>query len=517
MTVNAVTSQVTPKIEENSQIRTRTTAAGFDVLLARLGAADAAARDVSAQAVRSEPARRPAERALDIRIRATTNALEPRESRDHDDKAPARADNTPASGKSDQHEDGRGRDVPEHTDDHAVDRPEHRTREHDRVKDKAPLEDESVVPETQEIEGQAAPPAKTKQAKSEHADDQTQESDDVPVEESATTQAASRPAETDSKTPSVTTAVQAAAPLPVTVKPDVVEAASVDPTDATGEAQTSKTPMVAKLAAEQEQAELKQTGSSSSKKFESDEQPHAGTAQVATPVSSAAAANVAEGAGDAVDSDVSPVNAAASSRAGSNASSTAGAPQSASQSQVVENGVNAPAPAQLKQTLEAFEAVRAEQAPQAEEQTPENANVGRVARGLHGAINQQGGSVTLRLAPPEIGFVRIDMDVKGGVAQVRLQAENESSTALLTRHLSTLKNAIESHGLTVERLDVRTLDASPRFAFSQERSDLAFGDGRSRGQFSEQRGGSTPQADTPLGAREDDTSDFQQAMVDAVG
>jgi flagellar hook-length control protein FliK len=123
----------------------------------------------------------------------------------------------------------------------------------------------------------------------------------------------------------------------------------------------------------------------------------------------------------------------------------------------------------------------------AAEQDP---NVARVARGLQNAVNQKGGSVTLRLTPAELGVVRIQMEVRDGVASVRLQAEQESVRTLLNHQLNGLRHALESQGLTVDRLDVQITPATnggsagQQSGLGQERqADGPPSDGRSRGQF----------------------------------
>lgn len=125
------------------------------------------------------------------------------------------------------------------------------------------------------------------------------------------------------------------------------------------------------------------------------------------------------------------------------------------------------------------------QAPPSEAGDP---NVALVSRGLRGVMNQQGGSLTLRLSPTDMGQVRVLMDIRDGVANVRLQAQEESARSLLGGQLGTLREAIEKHGLRVDRLEVQAMpqqnSGSSLMDSRQSFGDRAASDdGRSRGGF----------------------------------
>jgi flagellar hook-length control protein FliK len=138
-------------------------------------------------------------------------------------------------------------------------------------------------------------------------------------------------------------------------------------------------------------------------------------------------------------------------------------------------------------------------------------NVARVARGLQNAIAQRGGSVTLRLQPPELGLVRIELAVVNGTANVRFQADDESVRMLLSHQMGNLRHALEGHGLSVERMDVQTM---PGVATPDRQADGNPGNGRSRGQFFSQRQGGGS-AREPRNAREEPES-FSQALVNTI-
>ncbi|MCC7192115.1 MAG: flagellar hook-length control protein FliK [Phycisphaeraceae bacterium] len=152
--------------------------------------------------------------------------------------------------------------------------------------------------------------------------------------------------------------------------------------------------------------------------------------------------------------------------------------------------------------------------------TPESepdGNVARVARGLQSAIAQRGGSVTLRLQPPELGLVRVELAVTNGTASVRFQADAESVRTLLSHQMASLRHALERHGLSVERMDVQQM---PVAASAGRMDDGTQGNGadngRSRGQFfTQQQSSGGGSARSQQHASEQPES-FAQALVNTV-
>ena len=127
----------------------------------------------------------------------------------------------------------------------------------------------------------------------------------------------------------------------------------------------------------------------------------------------------------------------------------------------------------------------------------EGVNAARLARGLGAAMNQKGGSLTLRLTPPELGTVRIELQMRGGSLAASFHAESEPARAMLLQQMSHLRRALESQGLSVERLSVQTLgEPSGGRAGSDAGGEPGrggggetAGDGRSRGSYGGDRGG----------------------------
>ena len=121
----------------------------------------------------------------------------------------------------------------------------------------------------------------------------------------------------------------------------------------------------------------------------------------------------------------------------------------------------------------------------------------RVVRGLTAMLNQRGGVMTMRLEPPALGQLRVQMTVARGAVTAQFQPATIEAQALLERSLATLRLALESQGLSVERL---TVHAAPAPAAGREAAEYQSqqqqqqasrhqpdaGDGRSRGRGDEQ-------------------------------
>ncbi len=114
----------------------------------------------------------------------------------------------------------------------------------------------------------------------------------------------------------------------------------------------------------------------------------------------------------------------------------------------------------------------------------------RILRGLSATLNQRGGVLTMRLEPPELGQLRIQMTITQGTVSAEFQAATPQAQALLERSLAVLRSALQGHGLTVERLTVHTVQQgnaqatrqdAPEQQTQQERQHADAGKGESRG------------------------------------
>ena len=143
----------------------------------------------------------------------------------------------------------------------------------------------------------------------------------------------------------------------------------------------------------------------------------------------------------------------------------------------------------------------------------DQANVARVVRGLVNAVNQNGGSVTLRLQPPELGFVRVQLEINDGSVRAAFQAEQPAVRTLLSQQMSQLRQALQSHGLQVDRLDVQTMQSEDNSTNTESNSDDVADDGRSRGSFEDANRQDDADGQSPQGStQQDEPASFEQTL-----
>jgi flagellar hook-length control protein FliK len=79
--------------------------------------------------------------------------------------------------------------------------------------------------------------------------------------------------------------------------------------------------------------------------------------------------------------------------------------------------------------------------------------VSRVVKAVQTA-NDRGGPLQLRLSPPELGSLKIQLTVKDGVMSASLEADNVTTRRLLLDHLPTLRDRLAEQNIRVDRFDV---------------------------------------------------------------
>ncbi|MDY7109255.1 MAG: flagellar hook-length control protein FliK, partial [Planctomycetota bacterium] len=86
---------------------------------------------------------------------------------------------------------------------------------------------------------------------------------------------------------------------------------------------------------------------------------------------------------------------------------------------------------------------------------------GRIVRGLSTMVSQRGGVMNMRLHPPELGSLRVQMSIIQGTVTAQFTATTEHAHVMLERSLTVLQNALHNHGLNVEKLGVQLASADP--------------------------------------------------------
>ncbi|MEY4119165.1 MAG: hypothetical protein RLZZ116_2493 [Planctomycetota bacterium] len=87
------------------------------------------------------------------------------------------------------------------------------------------------------------------------------------------------------------------------------------------------------------------------------------------------------------------------------------------------------------------------------------------AKGIAILGNQRGGAITMRLEPPALGQLRIELQIQQGAVVADFTAATPEARVLLEANLGMLRERLESQGLSVERISVHggrgTESASP--------------------------------------------------------
>ncbi len=100
------------------------------------------------------------------------------------------------------------------------------------------------------------------------------------------------------------------------------------------------------------------------------------------------------------------------------------------------------------------------QAKQTLKQTPtgqrgaERPALATLQRGLASVLKAGGGTVTLKLTPEALGEVKVELNLKNGVANAKFEATTDSARRLLNENMSALREALEAKGVRVERMSV---------------------------------------------------------------
>jgi len=88
------------------------------------------------------------------------------------------------------------------------------------------------------------------------------------------------------------------------------------------------------------------------------------------------------------------------------------------------------------------------------------ANQTNIVTGIKGELLPHGGTMQIRLDPPELGTMQVTVKMQDGAVWASFQTTNDDATRMLTHNLSQLKDALESAGMSVERLHVHQASKS---------------------------------------------------------
>jgi flagellar hook-length control protein FliK len=94
----------------------------------------------------------------------------------------------------------------------------------------------------------------------------------------------------------------------------------------------------------------------------------------------------------------------------------------------------------------------------------------RVAKAFESA-QERGGEVRLRLSPPELGALRVEVSMQDQGLVARVEAETAEARAVLMEHLPVLRERLAEQGLKLERFDVDLSQRQPEGQTSGDMSD----------------------------------------------
>lgn len=120
--------------------------------------------------------------------------------------------------------------------------------------------------------------------------------------------------------------------------------------------------------------------------------------------------------------------------------------------------------------------------------------VDRVAGTIRQA-QQTNAPLRIRLNPPELGVLQVDVSMKEGVLTARLEVHTASAQQALTEHVSQLREALQGHGPQLERIDVQIVrtDQSEGRSESEQQQQQQQQQGQQQQQNREQNSGNRQQ------------------------
>ena len=84
-----------------------------------------------------------------------------------------------------------------------------------------------------------------------------------------------------------------------------------------------------------------------------------------------------------------------------------------------------------------------------------DANHPKIVTGVTGQLLPSGGTLQIRLDPPDLGPLQLTVRVRDGAMTAEFQSSNAETTRLLSHSLGELKTALEAAGVTVDKIHVQ--------------------------------------------------------------
>ena len=84
-----------------------------------------------------------------------------------------------------------------------------------------------------------------------------------------------------------------------------------------------------------------------------------------------------------------------------------------------------------------------------------DANLEQILRLIRAQVGKDRSVATLHLDPPELGKIKVQMDLRHELLSLRIDAETEAARRLLSDQLDALRRSLEATGIQLERVEVR--------------------------------------------------------------
>lgn len=130
-----------------------------------------------------------------------------------------------------------------------------------------------------------------------------------------------------------------------------------------------------------------------------------------------------------------------------------------------------------------------------------DANIERILRLVHSRIGRERSVATLRLDPPELGTVRVHMDLRQENLSLRIETQTTAAQRLLHEQVETLRQGLEASGIYLDRIEIRAPAAGDGPDSQPQPSDVPFGHGHTPAQrdTGSAGGGAHGGTDSPTG------------------
>lgn len=79
----------------------------------------------------------------------------------------------------------------------------------------------------------------------------------------------------------------------------------------------------------------------------------------------------------------------------------------------------------------------------------------KIVTSMRSELMPNGGSMRIRLDPPQLGAMQVTVQIQDGVITASFETSSDEATRLLGHSLNQLKSVLESHGVSVDKLQVQ--------------------------------------------------------------